>query len=354
MTSQMTAGTVWGELSDGQPVHRFILRDGRGLEADILSFGATIAALRVPDRRGSVRNVVLGFPDLAGYVAGTGRLGAVVGRFANRIANGSFSLDGEPFSLTRNDGANTLHSGRDAYDKRVWDVVEVLDREVTLRLTSLDGDQGFPGRLELTVRYAVNDPGTLSIDYTAVTDRPTVLNVTNHAYFNLAGEDAGSILDHAIQIPADRLVAVDGAGIPTGELMPVAATPLDFTASRRIGDRIREPHPQIMNVRGYDHCYVLGDAPTSEPRPAAVLVEPESGRSLEVLTTEPGVQFYTGNSLTGALVGSGGRAYRQGDGLALETQHFPDSPNQPGFPSTVLRPGEVFRSTTLLRFGMQE
>lgn len=341
---------------DGRDVERFTLSNPGGIEVAILSYGGIIQSVLAPDRSGSRANVVLGFATLDDYVQYNGApyFGCITGRYANRIARGRFSLDGVEYVLSTNNGANALHGGLRGFDKQVWDAEQFDDAQgvgVRLRYLSPDGDQGYPGALDTTVVCTLSPSNELRIDYSATTDAPTVLNLTNHTYFNLAGEGSGRIEDHELQLFASRITATDNAGIPTGELMPVAGTPFDFTTPHRIGARIRDGHPQIRCGNGYDHNWVIdrdGDGLTL----AAMATDPESGRWLTVSTTEPGVQFYAGNYLTGAFSGTSGRMYRQSDGFALETQHFPDSPNQPQFPSTVLRPGEQFNSTTIFAFSV--
>ena len=341
-----------GRLGPGtEDIHRVCLR-AEGIEADVLSFGGIIEALRVPDREGRMASVVLGLPTLHGYAALSPYFGAAVGRYANRIALGRFALDGRAHQLAANDGANAMHGGTLGFSKRVWEVADTGPAHVVLRRVSPDGEEGYPGTLDVTVAYRL-EPGALRIDYAAETDRPTVLNLTNHSYFNLAGEGAGSVLGHLLRIDADAVLPTDAGQIPTGELRPVEGTPFDFRAPAVIGARIRAGDPQLVQALGYDHCWALRGGVTAAPRLAARVVDPASGRTLEVLTTEPGVQFYSGNRLTGSLVGPSGRAYRSGDGFCLETQHFPDSPNRPAFPSTTLRPGERFASATVFRFRVE-
>ncbi len=336
--------TVWGHTEAGEPVHRFTIATA-GIEADIMTFGAAITALRIPDPAGRVANIVLGLPDVAAYEAHSPHFGAIAGRYANRIAHGRFTLDGQDYQITRSNGAHALHGGTKGFGKRVWTVDEAGPQRLVLSYISPDGEEGFPGTLHATVTYTA-EPGALRIGYTATTDRPTVLNLTNHSYFNLSGEGSGSILGHILEIPADHFLPVDPSMIPTGERRPVTGTAFDFRSPIPIGAHIRDGDPQLVHGQGYDHCWILGD-PTPEPRPAAHLTDPASGRSLTVLTTEPGVQVYTGNQLTASLTGPSGRAYRQGDGVCLETQHFPDTPNQPTFPETIFHPNTTFRSTTI-------
>lgn len=334
---------------DGTAVELFTLRNP-DVAVRILTLGALVAAVEAPDRNGVRRNVVLGCADLAGYVADTAYFGATIGRFANRIAGGRFTLDRAEYRLACNNPPNALHGGLRGFDKAVWSAEPSLDATaVTLRHRSPDGDQGYPGTLDVAVTYALSADNALSMDYVATTDRPTIVNLTNHSYFNLAGEGSGDVYAHELAIAADAFTPVDPTLIPTGEIRPVAGTPFDFRAPVAIGARLREADDQLLRGRGYDHNFVLrGVAGTL--RPAARLRHPSSGRVLEVLTTEPGAQFYSGNFLDGSVAGPSRGSYRQGDGLCLETQHFPNSPNQPDFPSTVLRPGQRFRSTTVWRF----
>ncbi|MFN8376611.1 MAG: aldose epimerase family protein [Anaerolineae bacterium] len=341
----------FGTLPDGRAVEEYTLSNN-GVEVQIMTYGGVITALRVPDRHGEVRNVVLGFADLAGYLGRNPYLGSITGRFANRIANGRFMLDGVTYNLGVNDSTNSLHGGLKGFDKRLWQAQEIRRTSevgVALSYLSPDGEEGYPGNLSVTVTYTLNAAHELRMDYQATTDKATVVNLTNHAYFNLEGNGAGTIYDHVLTLNAERYTPVNDALIPTGELAPVAGTPFDFCEAKRIGGRVRSAHPQMVLAHGYDHNFVLkrsGDGLSL----AARLYEPKSGRVMEVLTTEPAIQLYTGNFVDGTLVGSSGGTYRQGDGLCLETQHFPDAPNQPTFPSTVLRPGETYQTSTVLRF----
>ncbi|TXL77695.1 galactose mutarotase [Vineibacter terrae] len=342
----------FGTLAAGDDVDVVTLASTDGLRARILTYGATLAALDVPDGSGRSRSIVLGFTTLEDYCRARGHLGGTIGRFANRIAAGRFRLDGVDHALSVNEPPNTLHGGRNGFDAAVWRLDALaadVAPSVTLAHVSPDGDQGFPGRVEARARYTL-EGSTLRLDYTATTDRPTVINLTNHAYFNLAGAGSGDVLAHELQINADAFLPVDRHLIPTGEVRPVDGTPFDFRTPMPIGARIAEADEQLALAHGYDHTFVLRSTGAAGPRLAARVREPPSGLAMEVWTTEPGVQFYSGNALRGLDVGAEGRAYGPRAGLCLETQHFPDSPNQPGFPSTVLRPGDSFRSTTLLRF----
>ncbi|GAB2600503.1 galactose mutarotase [Streptomyces capparidis] len=343
----------FGELADGTPVERWTLANGR-TRLRVLSYGGIIQSLEVPDRRGRTRNVVLGFDALQGYLDHPGPcFGAIVGRYANRIAGGAFTLDGEVHQLARNNGPNNLHGGERGFDQRVWRVSPVRGGgDVGLRLTrtSPDGEEGFPGTLQVRVDYTLGPHGEVRIDYRATTDKATVVNLTSHAYFNLAGEGSGDVHGQRLKVAASRYTPVGADLIPTGELAPVAGTPFDLREGASIGDGIRAGHPQLLIARGYDHNYVLDKGATAAPRPVAEAADPASGRTLTVSTTEPGMQVYTANWLDGTYTGTGGTAYRQSDAFCLETQHFPDSPNRPSFPSTVLRPGETYTSTTVYSF----
>jgi aldose 1-epimerase len=341
---------AYGTLPDGTAVERNTLT-AAGIEVGILTYGGIIDRIDVPDAAGTRANVVLGYRDLAGYARGNKPyLGALIGRYANRIARAGFRLDGKTYALAVNDPPGTLHGGARGFDKVVWRVESATPTELRLHDASPAGDEGYPGMLDTRVTYALEGPDGLRIAYTATTDAPTIVNLTNHSYFNLAGEDAGDILGHVLQIDAARFTPVDATFIPTGELAPVDGTPLDFRRPTPIGERIRQSHPQVVIGRGYDHNWVLDRAQGQPPGRVATAFDPSSGRQLEVFTTEPGLQFYSGNFLDGTEVGSGGTIYRQSAGFALETQHFPDAPNEPSFPTTVLRPGEVFHSETVFRF----
>jgi aldose 1-epimerase len=334
---------------DGQAVERYTLGTPSGIRVAILTYGGIIQSLEVPDRSGRVANITLGCASLDGYVRGGAFFGALIGRVANRIARGRFTLDGLSYELPINNGPNSLHGGTLGFDKRVWSATPI-DNALKLALDSPDGDQGYPGRLQVEVVYALAG-SDLRIDYHATCDRPTVVNLTNHAYFNLAGEGSGSVEDHVLELHASRYTPIDASLIPTGTIESVSGTPLDFTTAHTIGERLRIGHEQLVLAQGYDHNFVI-DGHDGSLLPAARVEHPASGRRLELLTSEPGIQFYAGNLLDGSLVGTSGRVYRQTDGFTLETQHYPDSPNRPEFPSTVLRPGETFSSTTVLRFGI--
>lgn len=339
----------FGTTKDGHAVEVCELINANGLRAKVMTYGALLTEMWVPDRDGNMADVVLGFNDLATYEAGHPYFGATTGRYANRIAGGKFELDGVTYNLPVNNGPNTLHGGIKGFDKVIWKATELPNREgpaVQFEYVSPDGEEGFPGTLSVKVIYTLTNENELQIDYHATTDKPTVLNLTNHSYWNLAGEGSGTILKHGLQIMATQFTPVDDTSIPTGELQRVEGTAMDFLNPAFIGARIEE----APNGNGYDHNFVLRKTSDDSLDAAAILAEPTTGRSMMVLTTEPGVQLYTANYLDGTLTGKSGVKYVKNGAVCLETQHFPDSPNQPGFPSTVLRPGETFRSTTVHRF----
>ncbi len=336
----------FGALSTGETVDIYTLTSSTGIEVKIMTYGGTITSLTTPDKNGVKGNIVLGFDNLAAYEAGTPYFGALIGRYGNRIALGRFSLDGQDYQLPTNDGPHHLHGGNVGFDKVIWQVVETISGEnpaLVLQYTSADGEEGYPGNLTVKVTYTL-EGNDLKIDYEAETDAPTIINLTNHAYYNLAGQ--GTILDHILTLNADQYTPVDHTLIPTGEIYNVEGTPFDFTAPNTIGVRIEEV------PGGYDHNFVLNPATEEGLNFAAKLIDPKSGRNMEIYTLEPGIQFYSGNFLNGTLV-SGNRVYEKYSGLCLETQHFPDSPNKPDFPSTVLRPGEKYTTSTVMRFGVE-
>jgi aldose 1-epimerase len=340
----------FGTTPEGVPVNVYTLTNAAGMEVRITNYGGTVVSIKTPDRQGQMGDVVLGFDTFDGYLHNTPYFGVIVGRYGNRIAKGQFSLDGVTYTLARNDGENHLHGGVRGFDKVVWTAktVDTADGPaLELGYLSKDGEEGYPGNLAVTVRYRLDDHNALHIEYTATTDKPTVVNLTNHSYFNLAG--TGDILSHVVEIDADRFTPVDKGLIPTGVLQPVAGTPFDFRTPTAIGARIDADNRQLQYAGGYDHNFVLNKAPGTLGL-AARVTDPASGRVLEVSTTEPGVQFYSGNFLDGTVTGKGGRAYQKHAAFALETQHFPDSPNHPDFPSTVLRPDQTYHTTTIYAF----
>lgn len=350
---------VWGHMPDGRPVHLYELTNAKGMMMRVSDYGCIITTLTAPDRDGSYADVVLGYDRLADYMKATPYFGAVVGRYGNRIAGGEFTLDGRTYTLaTNNDPGGIpchLHGGKVGYDKVLWNAEAIVGAGrvgVRFHYLSRDGEEGYPGDLDITVYHWLTAENGLRIEYEATTDKATPVNLTHHSYFNLGGHDSGTILGHELMIAADRIAAVDTGLIPTGELLPVADTPFDFTTPTPIGKRVGDHDQQLRYGRGYDHNFVLTRW-DGKLRLAATVREPKSGRFMEVLTTEPGVQFYCGNFLDGSNVGKGGHAYQHRSGFCLETQHFPDSPNHPAFPSTILRPGEVYRHTTVYRFSVK-
>jgi aldose 1-epimerase len=337
---------AFGHAPDGTPVDLYSLADGK-IEVHIMTYGGIIVSLRTPDRNGKLDDVALGCDSVEEYVAQTAHFGGIIGRYANRIAHGSFQLDGHTYSIPKNDGDNALHGGTRGFDKVVWGAKQIKDG-IELTYVSKDGDQGFPGALSTTVRYTLNG-GSLRIDYSATTDKDTVLNLTNHSYFNLKGQGNGDVLGHVLEIDASRMTPVDASLIPAGELKSVEGTPFDFRKPHAIGERIEADDPQLHLGHGYDHNFVLDHAP-GQLAEAAEVYEPTTGRILRVLTTEPGVQLYTGNFLDGSITGKEGRVYNRRFAFCLETQHFPDSPNHPSFPSTELKPVREFHSVTVFQF----
>lgn len=336
----------------GKNITEFTLKNASGSFVKIINLGGIITQLHVPDKHGKLADVVLGFDEVDPYLDKSPYFGALIGRYGNRIANAQFVINGNRYNLAANNGTNNLHAGPQGYDKKVWDAEAFFDEKgqaLKLSLLSEDGDQGFPGNLQVTVTYIWTEADELLVDYQATTDKPTHVNLTQHSYFNLAA--SGNILDHQMQIFADKIVPIDGVQIPTGELMPVENTPFDFRNSKAIGCDINQNHLQITNGLGYDHTFVINQTTYKELTLAAKVVEPVSGRVLEVLTEEPGVQFYSGNFLDGSLTGKGIN-YTYRSGFCLEPQHFPDTPNQPQFPSTLLNPGETYHTKTIFKFSV--
>lgn len=350
MTTLVANGAVqkqsFGKTADGKAVDIYTLTDGK-IEARIMTYGGIVVSLKTPDKKGAAQDIVLGFDNLDGYLGGNKAFfGALIGRYANRIAHGKFELDGKTYQVPKNDGENSLHGGTRGFDKVVWSGKEIPNG-VELTYVSPDGDQGYPGKLTATVRYTLHN-GALRIEYTATTDKDTVVNLTNHSYFNLKGQGNGDILDHQLKINASRYTPVDATLIPTGELASVQGTPFDFRKTTAIGARINDKHEQLERGHGYDHNWVLDSS--GKLVEAAEVYEPSTGRVLQVWTDQPGVQFYSGNFLDGTIKGKGGVAYPHRSGMCLETQHFPDSPNHPKFPSTELKPGQRYHTVTEFRF----
>jgi aldose 1-epimerase len=350
----------FGKTKEGAEAQLFTLTNAHGLKATITNYGGTLTSLLVPDKNGKMGDVVLGFDDLAGYTSDVFLkenpfFGALIGRYGNRIAKGKFTLDGKPYTLPINNAPNSLHGGTIGFNRHVWMATPGTSADgptLTLSYLSKDGEEGYPGNLKVQVVYTLTNADALRLDYTATTDKPTVLNLTNHSYFNLNHGQAKDILGHELTLNAERFTPVDNTLIPTGQLQSVAGTPMDFRQPHAIGERIKQVPGAAPG--GYDHNWVLADAMRSAPALAATVYEPTSGRTMQVYTDQPGVQFYSGNFLKGNLKGKGGVAYGQHAGFCLETQHFPDSPNEPKFPSTVLRPGQTFHSTTEYRFGVRK
>ncbi len=351
----MTPATSFGQLPDGTEAQLFTLTNAHGLRATITDYGGTLTSLLVPDKNGRLGDVVLGFDSLSGYLSpeytkSGPYFGALIGRYGNRIARGKFTVGGRQYTLATNNGENALHGGKKGYDRVRWQArpgSSAAGQTLTLTYRSPDGEEGYPGNLNITVVYTLTDDDALRIDYKATTDQATPVNLTNHTYFNLGLGQAEDVLDHEVLIPADRYTVVDAGLIPTGELRPVKGTPFDFTTPHRIGERIG----QVPG--GYDHNWVLNQA-AGDLHAAASVYEPTSGRTLDVTTTEPGVQFYTGNFLDGTLLGKGGLKYGKHAGFCLETQHFPDSPNQPTFPNTIVKPGATLKSSSVYKFGVRK
>jgi aldose 1-epimerase len=348
MAEQQIETEGFGTMDDGRSVELFTLTNENGMEVSITNYGGIVTSIKVPDKDGNVEDVVLGFDDLEKYKSGHPFFGAIAGRYANRIANGQFELNGEVYELATNDGENHLHGGNEGFDKKLWDAeVNEEENSVTVSYLSPDGEEGYPGNLEVDVTYTLTEDNELQIDYHATTDKATVVNLTNHSYFNLSGDPSQGILDHLLTIEADRYTPVDEGLIPTGELRPVEGTPFDFTEPETVGARIESIPP------GYDHNYVLNN-PNSGVRKIATVEHEESGRIMEVYTDQPGVQLYTGNFLDGSITGHHGVPIEQYAALCLETQTFPDSPNKPDFPSPVLNIGETYETTTIYQFKVSE
>jgi len=343
----------FGQLADGTKVEAVTLSNGKGMSAKIMSLGATLQSLVVPDKTGHKDDVVLGYDTAAEYLAHPDFFGASVGRYANRIAKGKFSLDGKTYTLATNDGPNSQHGGPKGFDKRMWKIDSVSsgpEAKVVLSYVSADGEEGFPGELKVTATYSLNEQNELKLEYRATTSKPTVLNLTNHSYFNLSGNDVRDVMGNLVTLHAERLTPVDATLIPTGERQAVAGTPFDFRTPHRVGDRIRDARDQQIRFgRGYDHNFIV-DGTAGSLRPAAVVSEPGSGRVMEMRVSAPGIQFYTGNFMDGTFFGKSGRAYRQGDAICLEPGVYPDSPNHADFPTARLNPGQTYVNTMVYKF----
>lgn len=353
MHAKRVSRSPFGTLPDGRAVESFTLTNAHGLEVRVMTYGAIITHIVTPDKNGRRADVVFGFDSLAGYLAGSPYFGAVVGRYANRIAGGRFSLDGATYTLARNNGPNSLHGGVRGFDKVIWQADPFKNDSssgVTLRYTSADGEEGFPGTVAASVTYTLTDGNELVVAYDATTDKATPINLSQHTYWNLHGDGRGAILDHVLTLEASRFTPVDSTLIPTGAIAPVAGTPFDFRAPTVIGARIDAANEQLRFGNGYDHNWVLDQSGTGKLAHAVRLADPTSGRVLDISTSEPGIQFYTGNFLDGTIRGKGGTMYAHRGALCLETQHFPDSPNHPNFPSTILRPGQRYHSRTVIAF----
>jgi len=349
-TSGNVAQAPFGAMPDGTPVTLYTLRNANGVEATICNYGGIVTSLKVPDRNGKLGDVVLGYDNLAGYLKETPYFGSLIGRYGNRIAKGKFTLNGQTYTLATNNGPNALHGGLKGFDKVVWSAKPTMSPEgpaLELQYVSKDGEEGYPGTLTVSAVYTLTRDNALRLDYSATTDKDTVVNLTQHSYFNLAGK--GDILGHEVMINADKYTPVDETLIPTGELPSVAGTPFDFRKATTIGARIKDDNQQLKFGGGYDHNWVIAK-PMGKLALMARVLEPTTGRVLEVLSTEPGLQFYSGNFLDGTITGKGGWVYQFRNGFCMEPQHYPDSPNQPGFPSVVLKPGQVYRNTIIYRF----
>jgi aldose 1-epimerase len=348
----MITKKAFGKTGDGKPVDLYTLTNQHGMEIRVMSYGGIILSLRVPDRNGQFDDVALGYDSLDGYLKTTPYFGAIIGRYGNRIANGKFALDGKEYTLAKNNGPNSLHGGLKGFDKVVWEAEPFENQDgvgVIFTYTSPDGEEGYPGNLKARVTYTLTDQNELIFAYHATTDKATPINLTNHTYFNLAGDGKNDILGHVLTLNADRCTPVDKNLIPTGELGSVKGTPLDFSKPTVVGARIHDQNEQLVFAGGYDHNFVI-NRKGPDLALAARVEEPTTGRVMEVFTTEPGVQFYSGNFLDGTITGKGGHVYKLRTGFCLETQHYPDSPNQADFPSTILRPGQTYASKTVYKF----
>jgi aldose 1-epimerase len=344
----------FGTLPDGKKVNIYTLTNSRGTEARVINYGGIVVSLNVKDKTGALVDVVLGYDSLSEYVKASPYFGALIGRYGNRIGGGKFTLNGETYTLAQNDNGNHLHGGLKGFDKVYWDIERQDQSRLKLTFKSVDGEEGYPGNLDVQVTYSLTEDNTFQIEYLAKTDKPTVVNLTQHTYFNLGGHNSGDILNHQLQINAPSYLPVDKGLIPTGKVESVENTPFDFRASNTVGARINDTHEQMVLGKGYDHCWVFGPGSDAALRSVATLALHTTGIQMEVLTTEPAIQFYSGNFLDGKNIGKGGHAYQHRYGLCLETQHFPDSPNKPEFPSVVLTPDSVYHSVTAYRFSVAE
>lgn len=354
--SQLLEKKLFGKLADGREVDEYTLANANGLEVKVINYGATVVSIDAPDRNGKFSDVVLGYDNLEGYVADKAYFGAIVGRYGNRIAKGKFFLDGKEYQLSVNNNGNQLHGGKEGFNKKVWTVVDAektkLGPSLTLTYVSKDGEEGFPGTVKLTVNYYLSNKNELWINYAGTTDKPTILNPTHHSYFNLSGDPNKTILDDEVWIDADKFTPVNKDLITTGTFTDVKNTPMDFTKPTKVGLHINDNYEQLNLGRGYDHNFVLNKHHQLIPKIASVF-DSSSGRFMEMWTDQPGVQFYTGNFLDGTVAGKSGIKYQFRTGLCLEAQHFPDSPNKPNFPSVVLRPGQVYKQTTIYKFSVK-
>jgi len=351
-TNMLISEKPFGQTASSEAVTRYTLKNTQGMEVQIMNYGAIITKILVPDKNKVMEDVVLGFDNVADYIKDSPYFGAIVGRYGNRIAAGKFSLDGKSYTLAAQNNGQHLHGGLKGFDKKVWKTVSQQPGSLTLSYLSQDGEEGFPGNLEIQVTYTLSEDNSITMDYVAKTDQATVLNICNHSYFNLTGNVKRDVLDHKLQLNAPFFIPVDRVLIPTGEVKSVKGGPFDFTSAKKIGLDINANDEQISLGGGYDHCYAFDKAPGAFGKIARV-EEPVSGRVMEVFTTEPGVQLYTGNNLDGHLIGKYGAKYTKRSGFCLETQHYPDSPNKPNFPSTVLRPGETYTSKTVYQFSVK-
>lgn len=354
--AQMVEKKPFGKLADGREVYEYTLSNTNGVKAKIINYGATVVSLEVPDRNGKFSDVVLGYDNIEGYVADKSYFGAIIGRYGNRIGKGKFKLDGKEYQLSINNGENQLHGGTEGFNKKLWTVDATdesnLGPSITLSYVSKDGEEGYPGTVKLTVNYQLTNLNELKINYTGTTDKTTILNPTHHSYFNLTGDPNKTILDEELWIDADKFTPVDKGLITTGELADVKGTPMDFRKPTKVGARINDDYEQLKLGRGYDHNFVLNKHQELIPKVASVY-DSSSGRFMEMWTDQPGVQFYTGNFLDGTVMGKNGIKYQFRTGLCLEAQHFPDSPNKPNFPSVVIKPGQVYRQTTIYKFSVK-